>query len=149
MRYSLEGDGKVHARALFSSRPELFEKWKQNKTYPLKDFMGKEGKSQNYSSYYDGWTIAITDDPADLFLSGTETDSCQSVHKSIQNNIALLGYVVDPKIKIALITNAEGQIIARRILCSTLTAIPTLYFSWKNYTTKLHLKVKYTDFWSH
>lgn len=117
MRYSLEGDGKVHARALFSTRPELFEKWKQNKTYSLKDFMEKEGKSQNYSSYYDGWTIAITDDPADLFLCGTETDSCQSVHKSIQNNIALLGYVVDTKIKIGVIKNAENQIIARRILC--------------------------------
>ena len=64
-------------------------------------------------------TLEIIDgeDYQDLFLSGTEVmGSCQSVYAQKNTNKALLGFVLDGKVKMLAIKDAEGKVLARSFL---------------------------------
>jgi hypothetical protein len=63
-------------------------------------------------------TLEIIDgeDYQDLFLSGTEVmGSCQSVYAQKNTNKALLGFVLDGKVKMLAIKDLEGKVLARAI----------------------------------
>ncbi len=63
------------------------------------------------------WTIVDSDDPLDLFLSGTEVGgSCQRVNGDAKLNKALMGYVMDGKHRILTIKKENGEIAGRLIL---------------------------------
>ncbi len=125
MRYSLERS--VHLEEVFSTRPKLFAKWQENEVVPLTEFIESSSflskmKDSNLLEYEQllssckGWTIGITDDPVDLYLCGTETPSCQTIHYPIGDNRGLLAGPLDGKNKIVEIKTTDGTIVARRLL---------------------------------
>lgn len=62
------------------------------------------------------FTIEDTDDHRDLYLCGTETESCQSITTGGAGfNKCLTGYVLDGKNRLLAVKDQEGKIIARQI----------------------------------
>jgi len=61
-------------------------------------------------------TLVDTDDPWDLFLCGTEVDSCQRVDGDPYLNVGLLAYLLDGKHRLIAIKDETGKIVARRIM---------------------------------
>ncbi|NBO24682.1 MAG: DUF4116 domain-containing protein, partial [Chlamydiae bacterium] len=62
-------------------------------------------------------SIHDTEDPQDLLLSGTEVSgSCQNIAGNPGLNKCLMGYVLDGKVRVIAIKNAQGKIEARGIL---------------------------------
>lgn len=73
-------------------------------------------------SKYAEWTLVDTDNPEDLFLSGTEIEgSCQSISGDSHYNKCLLAYVADGKNRLLAIKDGSQKIRGRamiRILAS-------------------------------
>lgn len=64
-----------------------------------------------------GFTIEDTDNPYDFLLCGTEVDgSCQNISGSPELNKCLMGYALDGKIRLIVVKDAQGKIVARRIM---------------------------------
>lgn len=102
-------EGTKHLEKVFSFSSELKEKWKRGYTSPLLSYIGK--------SCFEKWTIDDSDDPLDLFYSGTEVGgSCQRVGGNPGLNKALMGYVLDGKNRILAIKNECGIPVARAII---------------------------------
>lgn len=82
----------------------------------------QNGATQPLSGTLEGCTVVDTDDACDLFLCGTEVaDSCQHVERDPDYSKCLMGYVLDGKIRMIAIKDADGRIIARsmiRLLCT-------------------------------
>lgn len=63
------------------------------------------------------WTLVNSDDPLDLFLSGTEVGgSCQRINGNPNLNKALMGYVMDGKYRIIVIKDEHEIIVGRAVL---------------------------------
>jgi hypothetical protein len=61
--------------------------------------------------------IVDSDNPEDLFLSGTEiVGSCQSVYGDAKLSRALMGYVLDGKYRLLAVKDESGRIVARRMM---------------------------------
>ncbi len=92
----------------------------------------KEGLKPTVPKELETWSIVDSDDPLDLFLSGTEVGgSCQSVDDQPQLNKALMGYVMDGKHRILAVKDSRGQILERfilRLLIDKETNKPVLFF---------------------
>jgi len=90
---------------------------------------------QNYNKKRDetcqGWEVADTDDPYDLFLCGTEIHgSCLSAYGNPNFSKCLLEYLLDGKNRMIAIKNPDGKICARaifRILWSETEKKPILF----------------------
>lgn len=64
-----------------------------------------------------GFTIEDTDNSYDFILSGKEVlGSCQNPTGDPEKNKCLLGYAVDGKIRMIAVKDANGKIVARRIM---------------------------------
>ncbi len=113
-RYALENN--MHLQELFSQRQELFTQWQENQSFPLKTFIEThcpDCAQGTDLSVYEGWTIEITDNPVDLFLCGTEIETCQHITKELSSG--LLDYCLGGEIKILEIKNRDKQVVARHI----------------------------------
>lgn len=65
----------------------------------------------------DELTVEESDSWIDLLLLGTEViNSCQSIIGDAEFNKALLGYLLDGKIKPMIVRNKEGKIVARAVM---------------------------------
>jgi len=61
--------------------------------------------------------IVDTDDPCDLLLIGTEVQgSCQRVDGDPKNNVGLLGYLMDGKIRAVVVKDKNGKILGRSLI---------------------------------
>lgn len=80
------------------------------------------------------YKVIDTDDWEDMLLCGTEVSgSCQHIDRDPQLNKCLLGYILDGKIRIIVVKDENGKIVARRILRLLLdnkTKSPVLYQEW-------------------
>jgi hypothetical protein len=64
-----------------------------------------------------GWIVVDTDSAEDIQASGTEVlGSCQNIHGSPTHNKCLLSYLLDGKIRMLAVKNANGKIMARCII---------------------------------
>ncbi len=126
-RYSRELSDPL--KDVFSRKETLFTQWKENKVVPLPEFIESCVRNSLWNAWYryqpeaysnllaycKGWTIVETDDPVDLFLCGTETDSCQTILKPLGDNRGLLAIPRDRKMKMLAVKTANGTLAARRI----------------------------------
>lgn len=65
----------------------------------------------------EAYKVIETDDPNHFLLMGTEVlNSCQNVNDSASKNIAILGYALDGKHRLALVCDPNGKILARSVL---------------------------------
>jgi hypothetical protein len=62
------------------------------------------------------WIACETDDPQDLLLCGTETDSCQRINGDAAYNKGLVGYLTHGQTRLLAIKNEKGSIVARSLL---------------------------------
>lgn len=63
------------------------------------------------------YIIVDTDHWEDLLLCGTEVQgSCQHIERDPNNNMCLLGYITDGKIRVVAVKDDNGKIVGRRIL---------------------------------
>ena len=74
-----------------------------------------------------GWEISDTQQHVEtMFMLGTDVDgSCQSVHGSADLNRCLISYMLDPSVRAVVVRDAEGIIVARRILRMMLHTNPS------------------------
>ena len=85
----------------------------QNDIKGLYENLEKMNKLNNYL----GWKIVDSDDPCDLFLSGTEVEgSCQRINGYPDQNKCLLAYVLDGKNRIFAIKDETGRLKARAMM---------------------------------
>jgi len=79
----------------------------------------------------EGYQVVDTDDPWDLFLSGTEVDgSCQRIDGDPKVTKSLLAYVLDGKNRMLAVKRPDGRIEARaifRLLYDTKNDKPVLF----------------------
>lgn len=101
IRNSLDHNPHLRTIAKASNDPDLLSKWHQS--LPAKKIS-------------DSLFLVDSHDPMDLFLCGTEIDSCQSVTGSPFLNKGLLGYTMDGKNRLLAIKDSEGRIAARCLL---------------------------------
>jgi hypothetical protein len=103
-RYDLAASS--HLQTVFLGRNPLLEAWK----------IGETSLLNQSDTKYGNWTLEDTDDAQDLFLCGTEVDSCQRITNAGDLNICLLAYVLDGKNRLLAIKDSTGKIMARGIL---------------------------------
>ena len=63
-----------------------------------------------------GYSLQNTDDPMDLFLSGTYAKSCLKLDGNPEYSKGLLGYLLNGGVRLLVIKNAEGKIKARTVV---------------------------------
>lgn len=78
---------------------------------------GLEFILQSFGSVRTAYKVLDTDDPNQFVLMGTEVDnSCQKVDGIPRLNVCILGYSIDAKHRLALVTKSDGTIVARSVL---------------------------------
>jgi len=102
----------------------------ENFTHDVQSF--REGLKPKVAKEIEKWKIVDSDDPLDLFLSGTEVGgSCQRVDGTPGLNKALMGYVMDGKHRILAVKDNRGRIVERlilRLLFDEKNKKPVLFF---------------------
>lgn len=103
-----------HLELIFKDNVEFKKNWIKGASEVFNiEIKGEKNEKSETRTY----TISDSDDFWDLFLCGTEVEgSCQRVNGNPNHNIGLLGYLLDGKHRIAEIKDADGKIVARRIL---------------------------------
>ncbi len=111
--YRYDTDENPHLKTIAESHPDVYQKWaaptQEQRRFEQTDFTPRKSKE---------YTAMISDNPEDLFLSGTEVHgSCQhATYADTELNCGLQSYVLDGKIKILAIKNNENEIVARQMI---------------------------------
>lgn len=96
-----------------------------------RDIQGILDQMQRNNLSASRWTVKDSDDIDDLLLSGTEvTNSCQSIRGRPDLNKCLLATICDGKIKVMVVKDLSGRILARstmRVLQNQRTREPVLF----------------------
>uniref|UniRef100_UPI0021495A7D hypothetical protein n=1 Tax=Endozoicomonas sp. ONNA2 TaxID=2828741 RepID=UPI0021495A7D len=109
----------------------------------------KAGWGANFSGFSEatrnrllslGETLALTEDPWDLFISGLEVKTCQSPEAKPMDSIGLMSYVMDGRNAMIVKKNQKGTILSRSIIRMVLDEDdhPALYLE-KSYPDKSNL----------
>jgi hypothetical protein len=134
-RYNLNASSHMHT--IFSQRKTLLEQWKEGETTQLKAFLKPPVSAKQQIAKYDNWILVDTDDAQDLFLCGTEIESCQKVTGDCSLNKCLLAYVLDGKNRLLAIKDSAGKIMARGILRILWNATQPVLFLERLYPTNI------------
>jgi hypothetical protein len=103
-----ETNEKSHFNIVFKDRPELLDKWKAG---GKKNFQAKNLFNENKE-----FVITHTKNPFDMFLIGTETNSCQDINGSANLNKCLMGYCLNPSTHAIMIKDMEDDSIVARAI---------------------------------
>lgn len=139
IRYEEAGPGD-HLSTVFQGNDSLKKQWMQGDSKELTEMISSEQDSGNVDlslntqkkkiTSFEGWSVVDTDNPEDLFMCGEEFNTCQSVDLNPEYNKCLLGYLLDGKIRLVAIKDAEGRMKARtiiRILWDDVNKQPVLF----------------------
>lgn len=96
-----------HLRTLADKAPAAFAQWQRRCIHQPTDASLAQEKQ---------FKVVDTDAAEDLFLCGTEVDSCQSIHTDVFVNKELMGYVLDGKYRMLAIKSADERLMGRRML---------------------------------
>ncbi len=106
-----------HLTEVYRQRPDLASGWLAN----FDNF--SEGIT---SQLPDGYTLTITEDPWDLFVSGFEVKSCLSPASPSRTglNRSLMSYVMDGRNAMLVEKNSKGNIVRRAVIRLALAGQP-------------------------
>ncbi|WP_257263861.1 hypothetical protein, partial [Endozoicomonas sp. ONNA2] len=99
-----------HLYAVYQQYPKFRAGWGAN-------FSNFSETTRNKLLLSPGETLALTEDPWDLFISGLEVYSCQSPECSMFTaNRALMSYVMDGRNAMIVKKNQKGNILSRSVI---------------------------------
>ena len=98
-----------HLAKVYRQRPDLASGWSAN--------FGQFSKAIT-SQLNNGYTLSLTEDPWDLFVSGFEIKSCLSPARASGSGInrSLMSYVMDGRNAMLVEKNAKGNIVRRAVI---------------------------------
>jgi hypothetical protein len=95
-----------HLAAIKDSNPDVFENWKKEVELSSAEMM----ESRNIK-------VIETDHPKHIFFMGTRVaDNSQSIHGDASLNKCLLGYLLDGKHRLCIVSDENGNMLAQSVL---------------------------------
>ncbi|WP_257266890.1 hypothetical protein [Endozoicomonas sp. ONNA2] len=99
----------LHLKAVYRQYPQFKAGWGAN----FSDF-SETTKSKLLLSPLE--TLALIEDPWDLFISGLEVNNCQSPEGFPSNNTALMSFVMDGRNAMIVRKSQKGNILSRSVI---------------------------------
>lgn len=106
-----------HLAEIYRQRPDLASGWSASFAHFSDKITGKSKR---------GFTLSLTEDPWDLFVSGFEVKSCMSPGSTSGSGVnrCLMSYVMDGRNAMLVEKNAKGNIVRRQLIRLMLVGQP-------------------------